>query len=182
MALRNQTLLIALRELRGRIRPHGIHQLKNRLVSRDVHHNERLGDEIGQAFQYGASINLRIRDRLVSRFEIEDIVEYAQSAQDDPLPWRKQLEAPIEGGAQGSMAGRGGSTAPGQHFKPIIELRRENPKSEVIHSRGRKLDRQRVPIESATNIDDHGNVMLFHLERIGACGGALCKQSNSRKT
>ena len=112
------------------------------------------------------------------QWEIAD--KHTESAQRRALFFQEQLIAPIERGAERLMAGQCGAPARRQKLEAIIQMRRQVPHPEDADACRCQLERQRNPVEAATNLQDRRHVGLAHLELVHRRGGAFVEQLHGR--
>ena len=140
-------------------------------------YQDRLAD---QPVQDGGELPRSGAAHVLGGGQVEGAAEHRQLRPGPLFGTGAQLVAPVQGTAQGTLPGRGGTRTGGQQVEPVVEalpdlLGRQRPQPYR-----RQLDGQRQPVQPPADPGDRGLVVGGEREPGYGGGGPLAEQGDRR--
>ena len=145
-------------------------------VAADVGRNQRFCREVCDRFENIGGADAVVGGNRSRCIDGEIALEHGNAPQNDLLGFRQQIVAPIHSRAQSLVARQRGAAAARQDGEAIVEPRGEPLDTEYVDACGRQFERERHPVEPATNLDDRSDIVAVQGETVRDRQGALVEQ------
>jgi hypothetical protein len=137
----------------------------------EIDDQERFSNEIYDAFQ--CVIGAMFNEDPGCFCDRKEPCEYGEPAQDEALALRQELIAPVQCGVECLVTGQRGASAAHGQAETVVENARQTGDAKHVHTSRGHFDRQRDPVESATDISDCRRVRVGQREFAQAHRGAF---------
>ena len=138
--------------------------------------HERLPDQPVEQVQHGRGRQIGTGDDVLGGVEGPAAAEHGEPAEQQPLRRGEQVVAPVDGSAQGLLAGVGGAAAGGQKGEPVLDAVGELGRAEAGEPGRGQLQGKRDAVQALADDADGGQRLRIEDEIGGGGEGTVEEQ------